>query len=246
MVQGGLIVGHAAPGSVIFLDGLEVRVDEEGRFVFGLDRDQPEDFRLWVIAPSGDEETYIFQAEQRDYDTQRIDGLAPRYVSPPEEVLERIAREREMIAKVRAVDRVSVDYQSGWEWPVIGPITGVFGSQRILNGEPRQPHYGIDIAAPAGARVRAPADGLVVLAEPDLYYTGVTVIIDHGAGVTSAFLHLESMSVELGEEVERGDTIGRVGSTGRSTGAHLDWRVNWFDRRIDPMMLAGPMPEQTN
>ena len=109
MVQGGLIVGHAAPGSVVFLDGLEVRVDEEGRFVFGLDRDQPEDFRLWVIAPSGDEETYIFQAEQRDYDTQRIDGLAPRYVSPPEEVLERIAREREMIAKVRAMDRVSVD-----------------------------------------------------------------------------------------------------------------------------------------
>ena len=122
-------------------------------------------------------------------------------------------------------------------------ISGVYGSQRILNGKPRQPHYGIDIAAPKGTPVVAPADAVVRLAESDLYYTGGTLILDHGHGLSSAFLHLATVDVRVGESVRRGQKIGTVGSTGRSTGPHLDWRINWFDRRIDPAPLVPPMPE---
>ena len=168
-------------------------------------------------------------------------------VTPPESVLARIKSENAKIAEARAQDRAEPDYLTGFVWPTVGRISGVYGSQRILNGKPRQPHYGIDIAAPAGTPVRAPADGIVTLAEGDLYYTGGTLIIDHGHGLTSAFLHMKDVEVALGQRVRQGERIGTVGSTGRSTGPHLDWRINWFKARIDPSLLAGPMPKaQTN
>jgi murein DD-endopeptidase MepM/ murein hydrolase activator NlpD len=122
-------------------------------------------------------------------------------------------------------------------------ISGVYGSQRILNGEPRQPHYGIDVAAPEGTPVIAPAAGLVTMAVTDHYYTGGTIIIDHGQGVTSTLMHMASVTVEKGQMVEAGDPLGTIGATGRATGPHLDWRMNWLDRRVDPGLLMGPMPQ---
>ena len=146
-----------------------------------------------------------------------------------------------MVAAVRRVDRPETWFQTGFIWPVTGRISGVFGSQRVLNGEPRRPHMGVDIAAPEGTLVKAPADGMVVLVHPDMYFSGGTMIIDHGHGLTSAYLHMEDIWVEEGQILKQGDPIGTVGATGRVTGAHLDWRFNWFDQRLDPVLVAGPM-----
>jgi murein DD-endopeptidase MepM/ murein hydrolase activator NlpD len=174
---------------------------------------------------------------------QRIDGLPPRQVTPPQEVLDRIRVENIEIGKARANDTPQAWFAGGFVWPAIGPISGVYGSQRILNGKPRQPHYGVDVAMPTGTPVRAPAPGRVTLAENDLYFTGGTVILDHGHGVTSAFLHMSKVHVQVGDVLGQGDLLGEIGATGRVTGAHLDWRVNWFKVRIDPELVVGPMPD---
>ena len=246
-LQGGLVQGRTIPGTKVTLDGQPVRVSPEGRFVFGFHRDAPAAAVLALRYPDGRTEERPLVIESRDYKVQRIDGLPPKMVTPPESVLARIKAENARIAEARAQDRAEPDYLTGFVWPTVGRISGVYGSQRILNGKPRQPHYGIDIAAPAGTPVRAPADGVVTLAEADLYYTGGTLIIDHGHGLTSAFLHMKDVEVALGQRVRQGEHIGTVGSTGRSTGPHLDWRINWFKARIDPSLLAGPMPQaQTN
>ena len=155
----------------------------------------------------------------------------------------RIRAENARIAEARAVDRAEPMFESGFVWPVVGPISGVFGSQRVLNGEPRRPHYGVDVAAPPGTPVTAPADGVVAIAHPDMYYTGGTVLIDHGHGLTSVYSHLEEVWVKEGARLRQGDPIGSVGATGRATGPHLDWRINWFDQRLDPALLVPPMPE---
>ncbi|MDZ7829959.1 MAG: M23 family metallopeptidase [Halofilum sp. (in: g-proteobacteria)] len=181
---------------------------------------------------------------RRDYNIQRIDGLEPKKVNPPEEAIPRILREVEIVKEARKRDDARQDFLQQFRWPVQGRITGVYGSQRVLNGEPRRPHYGWDIAAPAGTPVLAPAAGIVTVAEPDMYYSGGTLLLDHGHGLSSAFLHMQAISVEVGQRVERGEKLGEVGSTGRSTGAHLDWRMNLFERRVDPRTLAGPMPEE--
>ncbi|MEE8188755.1 MAG: M23 family metallopeptidase, partial [Kiloniellales bacterium] len=151
--------------------------------------------------------------------------------------------ENARIAAARAVDRPEPLFESGFVWPATGPITGVFGSQRVLNGKPRRPHYGVDVAAPEGSIVRAPADGVVAIAAAEMYYTGGTVLIDHGHGLTSVYSHMKEVRVSEGQRVKQGDPIGTVGATGRVTGPHLDWRVNWFDQRLDPALLVPPMPE---
>ena len=148
-----------------------------------------------------------------------------------------------MVKKARTIDDPRADFLSGFRWPIKGRISGVYGSQRILNGEPRRPHFGIDIAAPTGTKVGAPADGVVTMVHPDMFFSGGTMIVDHGHGLSSAFLHLSRILVEKGDRVVQGQTIAEVGSTGRSTGPHLDWRINLFDRRLDPSLLVGPMPK---
>ena len=192
--------------------------------------------------PDGRVEMRHLVVAKRDYKIQRIDGLAPKMVTPPETVLARIRAENARIAEARAVDRAEPLFESGFVWPVEGPITGVFGSQRVLNGKPRRPHYGIDIAAPAGTPVRAPADGVVAIADDDMYYTGGTVLIDHGHGLTSVYSHMKEVWVTEGARLSQGDPLGSVGASGRVTGAHLDWRINWFDQRLDPGLLVPPMP----
>jgi murein DD-endopeptidase MepM/ murein hydrolase activator NlpD len=226
------------------LDGEAVRVFPDGRFVLGIHRDGPERVTLTVVAPDGTEGRWTVDIAQRDYDIQRIDGLPPASVTPPPEILERIAREAEIVRQARSANTDLRGFEGPWIWPSTGRISGVFGSQRILNGEPRQPHYGIDIAVPTGTEVLAPTDGVVTLVEPDLYFSGGTLMIDHGAGVASTFLHLDSILVQPGQTVQRGEVVARAGSTGRSTGPHLDWRVNWFEARVDASLLVPPMPAQ--
>jgi len=241
--QGGLIYGRTLPGAEVTLDGRPVRVGADGRFLIGFGRDAAPEAVLELTLPDGTLARRTLAVEQRNYDIQRIDGLPQDKVSPPEEVLARIADEQAMVAEVRKADRPEPWFETGFVWPVTGPISGVYGSQRILNGEPKWPHFGVDVAVPVGTPVVAPADGLVVVAHHDMYYSGGTVLLDHGYGLTSAYLHLHEVSVEEGQMLRQGEPLGSVGATGRVTGAHLDWRFNWFDRRLDPVLIAGPMPQ---
>ena len=221
-----------------------MRVSKDGWFLVGFGRDAAPEGELVVSGPDGGYERLVLAVAPREYRIERIDGLPAAKVAPrDEEELSRIDEEARRVAEARTLDDPRTDFRSGFRWPVTGRISGVYGSQRILNGEPRQPHYGIDIAAPAGTKVRAPADGRVTLAEPDLFLSGGTLIVDHGHGLSSAFLHLSRILAAPGERVLRGHTIAEVGATGRATGPHLDWRVNLFDRRLDPALLVGPMPK---
>ncbi len=241
--QGGLIFGQSEAGATASLNGEALRVTEDGRFVFGFGRDAPATAVLTVTTPDGAVSTQELKISQREYRIQRIDGLAKDYVTPPDDVVARIYADREAAAKARATDRAETDFDSGVIWPAIGRISGVYGSQRILNGEPRQPHYGVDIAGPVGTPIKAPADGVVTLAHPGMYFSGATLIIDHGHRLSSTFLHLESIEVKEGDFVRQGDVIALMGATGRVTGPHLDWRMNWRDERIDPTFLVPPMPK---
>ena len=241
--QGGLLRGRVAPGSVVEFEGERVRVSRDGWFLIGFGRDAPPKAVLSVVFPDGRHQRYGLAVKPRKYRVQRIDGLPPRKVTPSKEDLKRIRKEVALVKRARTVDDPRTDFLGGFRWPVKGRISGVYGSQRILNGEPRRPHYGIDIAAPKGTRVMAPAAGVVTLVHRDMYFSGGTMIVDHGHGLSSAFLHLSRILVKKGQRVKQGQPIAEVGSTGRSTGPHLDWRINLFGRRLDAALLVGPMPK---
>ena len=246
LIQGGLVVGRTAPGSRVTQDGQRVRVSADGDFLLGFTRDAPATSDLSVELPGGRVVSETLQVAAREYDIQRIDGLPESKVSPykPED-LARIRKDSADANKARARDDDRQDFLGGFAWPVTGPISGVYGSQRVLNGKPRRPHFGVDIAAPVGTPVRAPAAGVVTLAVPDMFFSGGTLIIDHGHKLSSSFLHMSRLLVTVGDRVRQGDVIGEVGATGRGTGAQLDWRMNLRDRRIDPQLLVPPMSETT-
>ncbi len=224
-------------GALVQVNGKIIRISPDGIFVFGFGRDYDDPVTLTVNG-----QTSSLDVAARKYNIQRIDGLPPKMVTPPESTLKRIRRENAEIARIRALDTPGTWFAQDWIWPSQGIVSGVYGSQRVLNGKPRRPHFGIDIAVPTGTPVAAPTDAIVRMAEPDLYFTGGTVMLDHGHGVTSVYSHLSKIGVEVGQKVLQGEKIAEVGSTGRSTGPHLDWRVNWFRERLDPALLAGPMP----
>lgn len=236
--QGAVLFGRTAPGAVVTLDGQSVQVSEAGRFVLGFGRDAPTTAVVEATLPSGERLRQELKVAQREYDIQRIDGLPPAQVTPPPEVLERIANDNAQVRRARARRDQRDDFSGGFIWPAEGRISGVYGSQRVLNGQPRRPHYGIDVAAPTGTPVVAPAPGVVTLAHPDMYYSGGTMIIDHGHGLSSTFLHLSQMHVAVGDVVAQGDLVGDIGATGRVTGPHLDWRMNWHGARVDPELLV--------
>jgi len=243
IAQGHLVVGHTDPAARVRFAGDPVRVSPDGVFLIGFGRDAPQTQRLVVELPNGRRLARTLEIDRRDYAIERIDGVPPETVEPPESALPRIEREAERVRQARQRDAARTDFLADFQWPLQGRITGVYGSQRVYNGEPRRPHYGIDIAAAKGAPVRAPAAGRVTLTDADMYFSGGTLILDHGHGLSSTFLHLSAISVSADERVQRGQVIGRVGASGRATGAHLDWRINLFQRRLDPTTLVGPMPE---
>ena len=241
--QGGLVHGKTEPGSKVTLDGREVRVAPDGTFIFGFGRDAPVKAALDIVSPDGAREHQALDVAARQYDIQRINGLPEQQVTPDAATLERIKREAVVINKARAADSDQLAFEGKLRWPVTGPISGVYGSQRILNGEPRAPHAGVDIAAPRGTPIIAAAAGVVTLAEKDLFFTGGTVIIDHGYGLATTYQHMDRVDVTVGEAVAAGQPIGLLGATGRVTGPHLHWALNWYEVRLDPMLAAGPMPE---
>ena len=235
--QGGLIVGRTDAGAQVWFNEQALPVSSDGVFVFGFHRDDPALASIRVRDAQGHEHTETHSVAQRDYPVQRIDGLPDKMVTPPKAVLDRIADDANRVKAARSHELPRTDFADGFVWPVQGPLSSVYGSQRVLNGVPRQPHYGVDIAVPTGTPIVASAGGVVEMADPDLYYTGGTVIIDHGAGVSSTYLHMSRLDVKPGQEVKRGQTIGAVGATGRVTGPHLCFRYNWRESRLDPQLL---------
>ena len=235
-IQGHFIIGKTDPKAKIFIGKKEVKVSKNGYFVFGIDRDRKFDVLITKII-NGNKEKIVKKVFKRKYKIQRIDGLEESKVTPPEEVYKRIKEENNRIGKARAINSDLVFFKDKFIMPVDGIITGVYGSQRILNGKPRWPHYGIDIAAKLGTKIKSSGTGIVTMAEGDLYYTGGTIILDHGHGISTIYSHLDKVMVKVGEQINQGDIIGTVGSTGRSTGPHLDFRINWFQTRLDPMTV---------
>ena len=229
-IQGSFILGKTEPGSEVFIDKRKVKVTSDGYFAFGIGRDRKNDVVIKI-----NEKKIIKKVFKREYKIQRIDGLEEKKVTPPEEVYERIKRENKWIGEARAINSDLVFFKKKFINPLENAIvTGVYGSQRILNGKPKWPHYGIDFAAEEGTEIKAMLDGVVTLAESDLFYTGGTLIFDHGHGISTLYMHMKTLMVNKGQKVKQGDIIGTVGSTGRSTGAHLDVRLNWFQTRLDP------------
>ncbi len=242
-IQGSLLIGKVEPGEKVEFAGRKVRVDDDGVFAIGLGRDAAAKAELIVVTAGGERNTHQFEVKQRQYNIQRIEGVPQRTVNPPAEDLERINRESQLTRKARRQDLARRDFLETIKWPLLGPITGVYGSQRVYNGEPRRPHFGVDVARPTGTPVIAPLPGVVSLAYDDMYFSGGTLIIDHGHGVTSTFIHLSKILVEEGAEIKQGQPIAEVGATGRVTGPHLDWRMNWFNHPLDPQLMVAPMPE---
>lgn len=244
LIQGGLVQGHTDPDAIVKVNGEPVRLSPDGIFLVGFDRDSPPEVELEVVRRDGKNEKRVLHVERRQYRIQRVDGLPERKVTPKQEDLERIREEARLAREARQRDDPRTDFLKGFDWPAKGKITGVYGSQRILNGKPRTPHYGLDIAGPIGTPVVAPADGVVTLVHPDMFFSGKTLIVDHGHGLSSTFIHLNKILVKEGERVRRGEPIAEIGASGRATGPHLDWRMNWFQNRIDPQLLVSPMPAE--
>ncbi len=241
--QGALLKGEVEPETEVYLNDESVPVLSDGRFSVGFGRDAEPEHRIRLEKPSGESEEHEISISQRDYDIQRVEGVPPETVTPDEEHLERIRDEAVRVREARETRTEHDAFLGDYIWPVEGRITGVYGSQRYYNDEPRQPHYGVDVARPEGTEVMAPAAGEVTLSERDLYFSGGTIIIDHGYGVSSTLMHLSALHVEVGDWVDQGDLIGDVGMTGRATGPHLDWRMNWFSERIDPTTIAPPIED---
>ncbi len=235
-LQGHYIIGITDPLAKIIIDKKQVRVSDDGYFVFGIDRDRKFDITISKII-DGKKEQIIKKVLKRKYNIQKIDGLEESKVTPPESVYKRIKEENNRIGKARAINSNLPFFKNQFIMPVEGIISGVYGSQRILNGKPKWPHYGIDIAAKQGTKIKSSATGIVTMAEANLYYTGGTIIMDHGHGISTIYSHLATLNVSVGDEILQGDIIGTVGSTGRSTGPHLDFRINWFQTRLDPMSV---------
>lgn len=240
--QGGLVLGSVPAGSLVQLNWHAVRVTPEGRFAIGFDRDEKPRATLLVQAADGSKATQVLTIKRRQYDIQRVTGVPQDTVTPPPELMVRIEREAELVTRARAVDSDLRSFLDGFVWPLTGRISGVYGSQRVYNGTPGRPHFGVDVAAKVGVRVRAPADAVVTLAEPDLFFSGGTLIMDHGYGVSSTFMHLSKLLVKTGDRIHVGQEVAEVGQTGRASGPHLDWRINWFNVRLDPQLVVPPMP----
>lgn len=238
LIQGSLLRGQVAAGTRVYYGDRQLKVSPDGYFILGFGRDSKAQQSLTLVDRQGKTRVEQLAVSPRRYQIQRIDGISKRLMQPNAEDLRRIRREAAATAAARAIDSDLEFFRETFIWPLKGKITGVYGSQRIFNGEPRRPHFGLDIAAPSGTPVVAPADGVVSLAHPGMFFSGRTLIIDHGHGLSSSFLHLSRILVKPGQQVRQGQQIATVGASGRVTGPHLDWRINWFDRHLDPALFV--------
>lgn len=241
--QGAVLIGRVEPGTAVTFMERDLRVTPAGVFVIGLGRDAKAQAVLTTTDASGVEELHHFDVAKRKYNIQKIEGVPKKTVNPSKEQVARSRKEGALAWRARQIDSAREDFTQSFQWPLIGPITGVYGSQRYYNGEARRPHFGVDVAAPTGTVVVAPAAGIVTLVHEDMFFSGGTLIVDHGHGLSSTFIHLSKILVKEGQELKLGDPIAQVGATGRATGPHLDWRMNWFDQRVDPQLLVGAMPK---
>lgn len=237
LTQGGLVTGQLNNAKSVSLNDKPLKLSDTGLFVFGFGRDAKPVHTLSWVDKTGKGHSQDLVITLRDYDIDKITGVAKKYVSPPKAVSERISREAIAVRKARAVNSDLEYFLQPVLRPAKGRISGVYGSQRYFNGEPRRPHFGLDIANKTGSPVYAPISGTVVFAEPDLYYSGGTLILDHGHGVTSTYIHLSKLDVKVGQKIEQGTKVAEIGATGRVTGPHLDWRFNWQGERLDPALL---------
>ncbi|MGB3394413.1 MAG: M23 family metallopeptidase [Stenotrophomonas sp.] len=235
--QGAMVIGKVPAGSTVRHAGRELRVSGYGSVVFGVGRDEKGPLQVQVRRADGSSETATITVTTRDWPLERVNGVPPKTVNPPPAIAERIAREQARVTEARKRDDARTDFTQTFAWPVQGRISGRFGNARVYNGQPGAGHSGMDIAVPTGAPVKAPAAGIVTFADPDLYLTGGTVVLDHGYGISSNFLHLSRIDVKVGDRIEQGQVIAAVGATGRATGPHLHWGMNWFDTRIDPLLV---------
>ncbi len=235
--QGGLVIGKVTPGIKVIYKDKSIRISDRGYFLLAFGRDEPSLVSYSLEFPDGTRESKILAIKKRQYKEESITGLASNKVEPSQAELDRIMREQKYFDNARLIDDPREDFLQPFIWPVKGRISGVYGSRRILNGKPKRPHYGLDIAAPDGTPIQAPADGIVTINQPDLFYTGVTVMLDHGHGLSTLYIHMSKSNVELGQKVKQGDVIGAVGKTGRATGPHLHWGMSLFGTRLDPRLM---------
>ncbi len=232
-IQGHFIIGKTNPNTKIIIDKKKVKVSKDGYFAFGIEKDR----KLNIVIKEGNK-TIIKKIQKRKYKVQKIEGLPKKKVTPPEEFYARIKKENKLIGKAREIDSDLSFFKDKFIIPVDDAIiTGVYGSQRILNGIPKWPHYGLDFAQKKGTPIRAMNNGVVTLAEKDLFYTGATLIFDHGHGISTLYMHMYEIFVNVGDHVKKGDIVATIGTSGRSTGPHLDIRLNWFGARLDPATI---------
>ena len=240
--QGGLVVGKAPSGSSITLNNEPLAVSKGGDYVFGFGRDDINQYKLVISQPNGKIEQQIIIPAKRSYKEQSIEGIAKSIMQPNPKAVARSKKDSSQIKAARKISSDLTSFSKGFIAPIDGIITGVYGSRRIYNGVKKRPHFGLDYAGKIGDPVKAPASGKVLLFVPDMFYSGGTMIIDHGQGVSSTFLHLSKAYVKVGEKVDQGQIIAAVGQSGRATGPHLDWRINWFNTKIDPAFVLKLSP----
>jgi len=242
MVQGALIVGKTKANSTVMLNKQKLPVSANGDYVFAFSRDDTKQYTLAVTLPSGIVEEKTFTPKKRDYKISRVEGISKKIMNPNKKAQSRAAKDRAAMVKVRKISSELTDFSRGFIAPRDSRITGVYGSQRFYNGVPKNPHFGVDYAGKIGAPVKAPAAGKIILWVPDMFYSGGTLVIDHGHGITSNFLHLSASLVNVGDTVKQGQVIANVGNSGRVTGPHLDWRMNWHQVRFDPQLAMKLIP----
>ena len=241
LTQGALIHGHILADSQLFLDGAMVKIHNSGAFVIGFGRDSKLSHQLKYTTADGKQHNYAVTLTARDYKIQRVNGISKKISQPSSASIKRARLDSKQVGAARRKWSDNTYFNQSFIWPVTGPISGVYGSQRFYNGKPSRPHFGVDIARTTGTVVVAPADGIVRLFVPDMFYSGGTLIIDHGMGVSSSFLHLSAGLVKAGDRVTQGQPVANIGSSGRATGPHLDWRMNWLRQRVDPQLLVPAM-----
>ncbi|PMG73059.1 peptidase [Shewanella sp. 10N.286.51.B7] len=241
--QGALVRGHVPAGSTVKLNGEDIGITAKGEFAIGFEREAKAEQMLEVVYPSGLTELKPLKIATKEYKIDRVTGISKKIMKPNPAAQERAAKDAKQTRAARNTFSEQTAFMQDFIWPVTGRISGVYGSQRVYNGKPGNPHYGVDVARPTGTVVVSPADGVITLAEPDMFYSGGTVIIDHGYGINSTFLHLSKIYAKVGDVVKQGQELAEIGATGRVTGPHLDWRLNWYQMRLDPVTVVPPMKE---